>query len=201
MKALFESVACQLDETGFALVENSLAPAILEELRKEAIADYEEGAFKRAAIGKGLEKKSIVEIRSDRVKWLERKQASPAQEAYWLFMDALRLHLAEFFRIHLERTEAHFAVYPKGAFYAKHLDQFQESRNRVFSVILYLNPEWKEGDGGALRLHRNSEQSEDFPPIHGRLIVFRSDLILHEVLPTNTLRVSLSGWMRRDALI
>lgn len=201
LNTLFDTIAKQIENTGFSFSDDVLPPSILKALGSEALQEFEEGLFKPAAIGKGLEKQRIIEIRSDRVKWLDKQSPSHAVHAYWEFIDALRNYLRDYFRIHLERTEAHFAVYPKGSFYAKHVDQFQSTSNRIFSVILYLNPDWKKGDGGELRVHNTDGTVNDYPPLNGRLIVFRSDVIEHEVLVANKMRISVTAWIRRDVLV
>lgn len=191
----------QLDTHGFSLTDRFIDNTILDQLRVEALEEYEEGRFKPAAIGRGLVKNQIEEIRGDRVKWLDTKVATKAQTTYWEVMDELRVYLSNYFRIHLERTEVHFAVYPKGAFYAKHLDQFQGASNRIFSVILYLNDQWVEGHGGELRVYNSNGLFTDYAPLMGRLVIFRSDAVEHEVLVANQARISLTGWMRRDPLL
>jgi len=201
MEQLFESIAQQILTRSIAVQDNVLEPHISDALLDEAWNEYKEGLFRGAHIGKGLEKQRISEIRGDKVRWLERENASPPQAVYWSFLAGLREFLSEFFRIHLERTELHFAVYPEGAYYTRHLDQFREYSNRIFSVILYLNPGWKPGDGGELRVYHRDGTCEDFAPLHGRLICFRSDIVEHEVLMAQKPRVSLTGWMRRDALV
>lgn len=58
---------------------------------------------------------------------------------------------------------------------------------RKLTAILYLNPEWKEGDGGEIRLFTKDEEeikNVDLSPIGGRLLLFWSDEIPHEVLST-----------------
>lgn len=201
MEQLFESIAQQLLSRHIAVEDRVLEGNVLDALLREALGEYEEGRFREAGVGKGPERQRISEIRGDEVRWLGRENATAAQAAYWTFLDGLRTYLSEFFRIHLERTELHFAIYPKGAFYTRHLDQFRDFSNRIFSVILYLNPDWKPGDGGELRVYHNGESHTDFAPLHGRLVCFRSDTVEHEVLGTVKTRVSLTGWMRRDKLV
>jgi SM-20-related protein len=41
-----------------------------------------------------------------------------------------------------------------------------------------------------------SERFEDVLPIGGRLVVFLSGEIPHEVLPTKKERISITGWLR-----
>jgi SM-20-related protein len=70
----------------------------------------------------------------------------------------------------------------------------------VVSIILYLNDSWKEADGGQLRLYLpqddGTERVEDVLPIGGRLVVFLSAEVPHEVLPTHKPRLSITGWLR-----
>ena len=52
-------------------------------------------------------------------------------------------------------------------------------RQRYFTCIVYLNLDWKEGDGGRLRVfpHGVSEDKDsnvDVAPLGGRMIVFSS---------------------------
>jgi SM-20-related protein len=194
-----EAIGERILEEGLAVVEGVLPPAILDQLREEALADFEAGRLTAARIGRGEELRHTEEIRSDRIRWLSPEQATPAQAAYWALIDGLRVGLGEFFRIHLAWMEAHFAVYPEGGHYARHRDQHRGSGSRLVTAILYLNPAWQPGDGGELRVHPEEGPPADHAPLHGRLVVFRSDELEHEVLPSRTLRVAISGWMRRDA--
>ncbi len=52
--------------------------------------------------------------------------------------------------IGLFEFEACFAVYQPGEFYDRHLDSFEGARNRVVSLVVYLNEDWTEESGGAL---------------------------------------------------
>lgn len=196
---LFEIIAEQILSKSIAVVDDVLDQSILDSLGQEALTEYRLGEFKEANIGKGIAKQRISEVRGDKVYWLNRVDASESLEIYWHFVDGLRTYLSEYFRVHLERTELHFAVYPIGAFYTPHFDQFRDHGNRVFSLILYLNQQWKKGDGGELRVHEGGTSYYDVEPLHGRLVCFRSDQVLHEVLEAKKPRVSLTGWMRRDA--
>jgi SM-20-related protein len=70
----------------------------------------------------------------------------------------------------------------------------------VVSVVLYLNLDWGEADGGRLRLYleRAGEPPfEDVVPEGGTLAVFLSERFAHEVLPAARERLSLTGWFRR----
>jgi SM-20-related protein len=81
------------------------------------------------------------------------------------------------------------------------------------TAIYYVNPGWRPEDGGALRLHAQgtdgadatdaatSAEAVDLAPLLDRLIVFLSERVEHEVLPTKSTRWAVTAWFRpRDAL-
>src|SRR5690606_19417075 len=94
----------------------------------------------------------------------------------------------------LKDYEVHMTVYPPGAFYKRHLDQFSREDHRKLSVICYLNHDWLPDYGGQLRMWL-SDKAIDVLPVSGRLVCFRSDLIEHEVLPATLPRLSITGWI------
>lgn len=190
-------IAEQLDRHAIAIVDNLLPQQVLQQLLSETKELLGEGEFHPAHIGHGVAEHRISEIRGDKILWLEENALSDAQKTYFAFLDELREHLSSYFRIALPWQECHLAAYPIGSFYTRHLDQFRETNNRIFSAILYLNENWQETDGGQLRVY-NEDAYNDIAPIMGRFVCFRSDLVEHEVLPTNRTRLSVTGWIRRD---
>jgi len=106
-------------------------------------------------------------------------------------------------------TEMLYAYYPKGGFYRRHRDAIPKSASvlRCFSLLLYLNQDWKREDGGELRMHFDSggdflpdgEAANfiDVEPRAGTLVLFRSDKVPHEVLDTNSERLAVVGWYNR----
>ena len=108
-------------------------------------------------------------------------------------------------------TELKFAFYPSGGCYQRHLDALQvpgSGWTRAYSFILYLNKGWLPRHGGCLRVFRAAAAGEgggtekgeahlDVPPAPGTLVVFKSDTVAHEVLPTNSMRVAIVGWLGR----
>ena len=79
---------------------------------------------------------------------------------------------------------------PGGSVYPLHIDNPQGlsvDDTRKLTCILYLNPDYKDKDGGELRIFLRGEeglQTIDIAPSGGRLLLFWSDEIPHEVLPT-----------------
>lgn len=106
-------------------------------------------------------------------------------------------------------SETLYAYYPEGGFYRRHRDAIPESASilRSYSLLLYLNDDWKPEDGGELRLHRDSggdflpEGEEpnylDVEPHGGTLVLFKSEKIPHEVLDTKSNRLAVVGWYNR----
>jgi SM-20-related protein len=139
-------------------------------------------------------------LRGDRTRWFEPDALSPPQAAYWQTMDALRRGLNERLLLGLETWEAHYALYPPGAGYARHRDRFRDDDARVLSSVCYLNDDWHPGDGGALRLHL-ADGAHDVMPLGGTLALFLSAEIEHEVLPATRERLSIAGWFRRRELV
>jgi SM-20-related protein len=100
----------------------------------------------------------------------------------------------------LEDFQGHFAIYPRGAAYARHFDRLVGSDVRAISAALYLNDGWRPEDGGSLRIYLGGGRSEDVLPTGGRLVAFLSDRFEHEVLPSSRVRMSFTGWFRRRPL-
>ena len=190
-------IAEQLDRHAIAIIDNLLPEVVLQKLLSESKTLFKEGELQPALIGRGMTEQRISEVRGDKIKWLEENDLTDAQSRYFQVLEQMRIHLSEYFRIALPWFECHLATYPAGSFYTKHVDQFKETNNRIFSVILYLNQDWKPEYGGQLRVYENGEHV-DILPIMGRFVCFRSDMVEHEVLKTTHPRYSITGWIRRD---
>lgn len=111
-------------------------------------------------------------------------------------IELLKSSFSEYFRIGLQDYEFMLARYDMGHFYKKHLDRFDHRSNRVLSVVLYLNHDWQAGFGGELVVYQDNMPIL-IPPIAGRLVLMRSDVVWHEVLPSNFVRKSLTGWLTK----
>jgi SM-20-related protein len=169
----------------------ALTLALAAECRKRAA----EGELAPAAVGRGPFQEIREGIRGDRIQWIEPGQAEPC-DAYLELMDSLRLALNRGLFLGLEDFESHFALYPPGAFYLKHVDRFRDDDRRMVSAVLYLNDAWRAEHGGQLRMFLDDAELE-VQPCGGSLVVFMSGEIPHEVLPAIRDRLSLTGWFRR----
>lgn len=196
MEDRFVHVADDLAAHGWSVQPGALPAALVSQLGQHCRTLWHSDALTPAAIGRGGDQAVVPEIRGDYTRWLDECPASDASRQYLQIMDELRHSLNRSLFLGLDSLETHFALYPPGAGYNKHLDRFQDSPLRTVSVVAYLNESWQPGDGGELRLHLG-QATIDVPPRAGTLVVFLSARILHEVLAANRERASLVGWFRR----
>lgn len=195
MSATPSSIVERLAGPGWAVCPGFINPQHLELLATEAAALWKNGEFRHARVGIGPQRQLRPEIRSDHVLWLDESDASPALAAYLALIEQLRLALNQALFLGLFSFEVHLTVYPAGSFYQRHVDQFQGTRHRIVSCILYLNRDWQPADGGQLRLYPPDGMVEIYPE-GGTLVVFLSEGIEHEVCPAKRERFSLTGWLR-----
>ena len=99
-------------------------------------------------------------------------------------------------------SDSLFACFPgKGAKYNSHYDGGPGDARRL-TAILYVNEGWRPEDGGALMLYDAGNTMRDgvvsekcwrsVQPRAGRLVLFRSDRVLHKVAPTHRCRYALT---------
>ena len=166
-------------------------------LKENLNALYANKEFRQA--GTGNDELSVKNklVRSDMIYWLDKKHNNQYENDFFELMDLFVSHLNSTCYTGITGYEFHYALYETGSFYTKHLDQFRNNDSRKYSMILYLNPDWKQTDGGELRIfHNNSTQ--DIAPINGTSVFFKSSELEHEVLPTNKPRMSITGWLKVD---
>ncbi|MEE4639797.1 MAG: 2OG-Fe(II) oxygenase [Wenzhouxiangella sp.] len=158
-------------------------------------------ALHRAGIGREADFRIRTDIRGDRIHWLSR--ADPVQARFLQQMDALRLMLNSRLFLGLFEFEAHYALYPAGSCYRRHVDSFRGAANRVVSLVAYLNRRWGDEDGGELVLYDETESNAlaTISPRAGSVVLFLSEEVPHEVLPASRDRLSIAGWFRLNASI
>lgn len=200
MEDLLDHISQEIYSNSYVVVDNFVDEAFRKALLKEQTDLLNQGQFTKAAVGKGDQKQVRAEIRSDEVLWMDPTALSPLQAIFWEKVAKVQQVLNRRCFLGLKSFEGHFARYPIGSFYKRHLDQFHAVPHRIVTIILYLNDSWTEADGGQLRMYfpqeDGSERVEDVLPLGGRLVVFLSEEIPHEVLPTQKERISITGWLR-----
>ncbi|MAR56189.1 MAG: hypothetical protein CMM93_03305 [Rickettsiales bacterium] len=188
-------VAEALLRDGYAHVSGLLADELLARLREEVIAKDTEAALTRAAIGRGDDTQLASSIRRDRTDWIEGETL--AQTQFLTRLEEVRLELNYQLMLGLFSVEAHYAAYPPGAFYARHSDSFRGARNRLLSLVIYLNPDWQAADGGLLNLYADEEAETPIArllPEYGHAVLFLSEEMPHEVTLAHRTRYSIAAW-------
>jgi SM-20-related protein len=152
------------------------------------------GDFAPARIGGGsLQRRA--EIRGDSICWIGAPLLPPERSLLAEF-ELLRLALNRTLTLGLFDLELHYACYPPGTRYERHVDRPQGREQRQVSLVLYLNPGWTPQAAGELRIFHEADRFEDIAPLGGRLVTFLSAGREHAVLATQRERWSISGWFR-----
>ena len=192
---LIDDMADRLMADGWAVLQNAVPTPMVRALRQRVQALDETDKLTPAGVGRGDDFILDPTIRGDLTRWLSRGDA--AEAAYLDAMDGLRLALNHRLFLGLFSFEAHFAVYPPGSFYARHVDSFRGAANRVLLVVTYLNESWHQEDGGLLIIYdEDGNEKAAIIPAEGAIAVFLSEETPHQVTVTHRLRQSIAGWFR-----
>lgn len=152
--------------------------------------------LKEAGVGKDNNFTKSKEIRSDKILWLEKGNYPLIDSVFFTCIDELLLGINRRCFLGLNNSEFHFAKYETGSFYKRHKDAFRSDDARKISIILYLNKNWKNGDGGELKIYLPGSELT-VQPKSGTLVAFESS-IEHEVIQSNTDRFSITGWLKNN---
>lgn len=190
----FAPVAAALATDGWCVADGLLTATQTGALGVECAAEHVRGAMRVAATGsshsEGL-------LRGDVTQWFDTLSPTSAQAAFVGRIDALMHSLNRALMLTMVESESHYAVYAIGMGYVPHVDRLRDSDERVVSAVFYLNDDWLDDEGGALRLHLVDDVKHDIFPRAGTLVLFMSSDILHEVLPATRTRMSIACWMRQ----
>ncbi len=194
-------VVAALARDAVSIEPGFLPGELVQALAAEARDAERAGRLRPATIGRAAARALRPEVRGDHILWLE-EPASDAQRAFLAQLEALRLALNAQLYLGLLDFECHFALYPPGSRYRRHIDRFHGDSRRTVSCVVYLNETWQADWGGALRLYASAAADaayRDVLPLGGTLVCFLSEQLSHEVLPATQPRRSLTGWFRRRA--
>lgn len=204
--AVFDSVAHQMDwissaadqlaSQGWYYGDRVLNPTFVRSLNKFLDDPKTVNSFRPAAIGRGSRHQNNQDVRRDLTLWLDDCREESQTRDVTTLIETIRLHLNRELLAGLADFEGHFALYPAGGFYQRHLDTFRDDDRRFLTFLLYLNSEWTHQDGGQLRLFTCAKNHIDIEPRGGSVLIFRSRDFEHEVLTSHVERRSFTGWFR-----
>lgn len=191
-------------ETQHWAFSNDIFPLeFCRELAQECQLIANQGQLKKAHIGVGLSKTQNNDIRGDFIYWLDAEADSSVQKEIQQFLFQIQNFLNKNFYLGLKRIESHFAFYPEGAGYEKHVDNHRGVSSRKITFIIYLNENWALGHGGELSIYSPEDEMKLLAQVEPRLgtfVLFRSEMFPHQVEKSHRARMSLTGWFRDDAL-
>ena len=192
---VFTRIVAALRQDGYIILDEVLPVEQTQSLFLD-IKQSDPSIFQTAGIGREDRHQRNPFVRRDRICWLD--QGYPGLAEYFTWMEQLRLRVNGELFLGLFDYECHYAHYPAGAFYKKHIDAFRGLSNRRLTTILYLNPDWQAQDGGELLLYDKATDTliSRVAPVFGKMVIFLSEDFPHEVLPARRSRYSLAGWFR-----
>jgi len=193
--ALFELIADSIERQGYVILPDSLPESVAEALL-ECLSRVQSTAFQPATIGRGTDQMHNQFVRRDNICWLE--ESTPYAASWFDWAGALQSYLNRRLFLGLFSFESHFSRYQPGDFYRRHVDAFKGESNRVLSVVTYLNRGWEPDQGGELVLYPESASTDSITvqPGFRTLVMFLSEEMPHEVLPTTRERFAVAGWFR-----
>lgn len=178
---------------------NFLSQSLTEQLRKRLELLHMQDELAPAGIGRGISKVYDMQIRSDKIYWIDKTSADPFELEF--------VNIVEEFIAYLNRTcytgindyELHYALYEPGSFYKRHLDQFKNNPGRKFTFITYLNEGWQEEHSGHLAVYPDgNDNALLILPTGGKCAFFKSDELEHDVRPATRPRMSIAGWLKSN---
>lgn len=200
LNPFYETIIDDLISKKFAVVDHFFTNDEVQSLKENLVHKYEDDAFKKAAIGNVFQEQIVKSIRGDYIYWLNEQEDALVERVFFDKINDLVQYLNRTCFLGIREKEFHYAVYPKGTFYKRHLDTFQNDDRRKLSIVCYLNDEhWQPDFGGALAIYHPSEQGEATTlvyPLQGRMVIFESQVLEHEVLPVYKSRFSITGWLK-----
>ncbi|GMH93071.1 hypothetical protein TL16_g12529 [Triparma laevis f. inornata] len=201
------SILNELSSQDYAIVPNFLTEEQVDAIIEDIHSLRSDDKFSVAGIGQDASNTINSSIRKTETMFIYPKLQFPTPALTFLYptLSKLSSTLTSKFNLNLSPFlhEALYAYYPHGGYYKRHVDAVPSSASilRSFSFLIYLNKSWKPEDGGCLRLYTDVDDDskyKDVEPTSGKLVIFKSDKLPHEVLETSAERLAVVGWFNRE---
>ncbi|KAG0077106.1 hypothetical protein BGZ90_007708 [Linnemannia elongata] len=212
-KVLTSDNANELFHQGYTVLNNVLPLSTIQSVRQWATEMFKTGKMDKAS-GKHSEEDDPFRegnARGDYTIWVSPGskflEVSPElKECVDWFSGRLHEDLAKVVHLH-GQAEYQLAYYPPdSSHYERHRDSFptddkEDVDQRRVTAIVYFNPDWKQGNGGELRIFDKGmgdeeEKEIDIAPLAARCVVFLSGVMDHAVMPAFEERIALTSWYR-----
>ena len=195
MNPLYERVIDDLIVNSYAIADGFLEEAVLQGLRNQLLLKIAAEDLNRAGVGNKTNLVKNQQIRTDKIQWIAADSTEPSEEIFNRQIKDFCDYLNRTCYAGIRDAEFHYACFEKGAFYKRHIDRFRNDNARKFSMVTYLNDTWEEHDGGHLMIYKDQADIA-VSPIWGRTVIFKSDVLEHEVMVAQKDRLSVTGWLR-----
>ena len=193
---MYEAIIADLLKQQYSVVDGFFSNEEVEDLRSSLLQKYEEEEFKKAAIGNQFNELIVKSIRGDFISWIDESKANSKELPFFTSVESFTNYLNSTCFLGICEREFHYALYPEGTYYKRHLDTFQNDDSRKLSIVCYLNDEdWLPEFGGELVIYK-PEGEVSIYPLKGRMVIFESQLLEHEVKPVKRERLSITGWLK-----
>lgn len=207
-----DDLASSLNARGWATAEfiTSDAVSVVREEIANVARFYTPGEIWLGAADAGAQI-SVKSVRGDRIFWMDPDQIEAGRFRVLgemlaaidkLVLDELSRRAPRLASL-ADRTHAMLAEYPgRGSRFVRHVDNTGRDGRRL-TVLCYLNPDYAEAHGGALKVYPeddvDGERGEEVAPAGGVITMFYADQIPHEVLPSHRERHSFTVWYYDEA--
>mmetsp|Transcript_100344 Transcript_100344/g.323852 ORF Transcript_100344/g.323852 Transcript_100344/m.323852 type:complete len:520 (+) Transcript_100344:39-1598(+) len=197
--AITDTVLHDLQAKGFAILDAALPTGLCSQLRSEMEALLEHDQYWESQTygsDEGALHHNIVETTLD---FREVPRYAPIfsrmEQDQGLLQQLRRLPSLQNLEMQHLRLQVNKG---NGGCYTMHTDSGvteSESGSQILkaTALFYLNEDWREGDGGELRLFPFPRPPVEIAPLNGRLVLFEPRMV-HEVLPNFRRRFCFTLW-------
>jgi SM-20-related protein len=193
---MYEAIITDILKQQYSVVDGFFSNEEVEDLRSSLLQKQEEEEFKKAAIGNQFNELIVKSIRGDFISWIDESQANRKELPFFTSVENFTNYLNSTCFLGICEREFHYALYPEGTYYKRHLDTFQNDDSRKLSIVCYLNDEdWLPEFGGELVIYKPEGEVSVYP-LKGRMVIFESQVLEHEVKPVKRERLSITGWLK-----
>lgn len=193
----FEELIQGLVDDNYACCNDFILPNTVNGLSGNIQSLSDSGDMNTSGIGNNTDFQKDKAIRGDKINWIEGRSVNQFEMVYVKKIEHFISYLNKTCFTAIKTFESHYASYETNSFYKRHIDQFKNENGRKYSMVLYLNHDWKQKDGGMISLYPKGEKQVNISPLGGRMVFFRSDEMEHEVHPSLTReRRSIAGWLK-----
>lgn len=191
----YENIIEDLMSKHYAVADNFFNDALLIGLKQQLELKINTDTLNQAGVGNKSQLVKNQQIRTDKIQWIEADSTNQFEQSFNQQINDFCQYLNRTCYTGIHDSEFHYACFEQGAFYKRHIDRFKNDNARKFSMVTYLNENWTEADGGTLMIYTKKEDISVLP-IWARTVIFKSDVLEHEVMVAQENRLSVTGWLK-----